>query len=158
MHSNSRLAAATVAALIALTGAAIAKPPHPTHPSNSNGSGRRDASPNGTKCTAHNVAYVLTGTFVSWTATAGASGTYSGPIVVNVSRANHHAVATKGSQVTLTLNATRVNLGKGVTQPAPTDRVKVIGKITSIAKKCANQSAAGIVTVTKVTISTPRGH
>jgi hypothetical protein len=150
---------AAVVAAAALTAAVPAladKPPHPTHPTHpttpSNSSGGKTHPSQSHKCTAHKVAYIASGTLVTWSATANADGTYSGTIVVNVTRVNHHAAASTGSQ-TFTLSSTKVRFGDGVaTPPAAGARVKVIGKITTIAKKCTDQTGAGTVTIKSVNV------
>jgi hypothetical protein len=89
---------------------------------------------------------------MSWGAAASTDGTFSGPVSFMVSRANHHAAGTKGTTVPLTLGGTHLELAAGMTAPASGDKVKVIGKITMIAKKCTNQTGAGVVTVRKMTV------
>lgn len=121
-----------------------AHPAHPAHPSHSH------------KCAAHKVAYVAYGKLVSWSATKNSNGTYSGTIVVDVSRANHHAKGDKGSATTYKLTDARVRFGKGANPPAAGDGVKVIGKITAVAKKCTDQSAAGTVTVRFLDVKAPK--
>jgi hypothetical protein len=49
-----------------------------------------------------------------------------------------------------------VSVGDGVTQPpAPGSNVQVIGKVTAVAKKCKDKSAAGVVTFRKVVFAPP---
>ena len=44
----------------------------------------------------------------------------------------------------------------GVTQPpAPGSKVQVVGKVTAVAKKCKDKSAAGVVTFRKVVFALP---
>lgn len=133
------------ASALAIAAPVTAKPAHPRHP----------AHPVSHKCVAHKVAYTASGTFVSWAATKNASGTYTGTITVHVTKANHHATGAKGSTVTYTLANTKVVFGKTANPPAAGDRVKLIGKITEVAKKCSNHSDAGTITLRKVDIRTP---
>jgi hypothetical protein len=54
----------------------------------------------------------------------------------------------------VTLTDVRVSFGDGVAQPPATgSRVKLIGKVTKVGKKCTDQSAAGQVTYRKVTFT-----
>jgi hypothetical protein len=132
------------AGALAIAVPATAKPAHPSHPATSH------------KCTAHKVGYVASGTLVSWSATQSGAKTYTGTITVHVTQANHHAASSKGSDVTYTLTNTKVSFGDGANPPVAGDRVHVIGKITEVAKKCTDQSAAGTVTLHKVDIKAPK--
>jgi hypothetical protein len=133
------MAAAGVVGCLALASVAVAKPPHPSQPNMSK------------KCGAHEVAYVASGPVVSWGATPGAGGTFSGPMSFTVKHANHRASSLKGTTLPLTLDATmKVRLGHGVTTPNTQDWVKVTGKVTAVAKTCTNQSGTGVVTVRRV--------
>ena len=51
---------------------------------------------------------------------------------------------------------TKITFGHGANPPAVGDRVTVIGKVTTVGKKCSNQGDAGIVTVHKVNIHAPK--
>jgi hypothetical protein len=153
MQTRPRLVVLSVAGVLALASVAIAKPPHPAHPNHPNNSGNTNNSGKSKKCATHKVAYVASGTLVSWGATAGTDGTFSGPVSFTLSHANHHVAGTKGTTVMLTLGASKLTLGVGVTSPMAGDKVKVIGKITQIAKKCTNQTGAGVVTVRKITVT-----
>jgi len=132
------------AGALAIAVPASAKPDHPSHPAKSH------------KCTAHKVGYVASGTLVSWTANQTGKDEYTGTITVHVTKANHHAAAGKGSDVTYTLTNAKVSFGHGANPPRAGDRVHVIGKITEVAKKCTDQSAAGTITVRKVDINAPK--
>lgn len=111
------------------------------------------------KCKVHSVGYVVGGTLVTdgLTQTAGqdtpndaSDDRFGGTVVLTVTHTNHWARALSGQQ-TLTLTNVRVSLGDGVAQPpAPGTRVHVIGKVTAVAKKCQDKSAAGVVTFKKV--------
>src|SRR5579875_2082617 len=140
------LAAGAIAAVTPALATASGHPAHPTHPSHPAHPAHPAHPSKSHKCMAHKVAYTASGTLVSWSATENADGTYSGTIVVDVTRANHHAKSDKGNQVTYTLTNARVRFAKGAHPPAAGDRVQVIGKITAVAKKCSDQSAAGTVT------------
>jgi hypothetical protein len=112
------------------------------------------------KCTPHKVAYRASGTLVSQTLTqtAGADtpkrgdDRYSGPLTVGVTKTNHHAA--KGEQLYKLDNA-RVRFydadHNGTTeQPKVGDRVKLIGKITKLAKKCDSTGFTATITIRKV--------
>ena len=119
-----------------------------THPGNSQGQ-------NGThptqshKCAAHSVAYIASGTLVSSSLTKNANGTYSGTVTVMVKRTNHHGKPDKGTTATYTVTNAHVTFGNGLTNPpAAGSRVKVIGKLTTVAKKCPY--ATGTLTIKRV--------
>jgi hypothetical protein len=149
------------AALIAAVPALAAKPPHPSHPAHPSHPSHPayPVMPSGPskshKCAVHKVAFVASGTLVSWSATANTDGTYSGKIVVDVTRTNHHAAGSTGDQ-TITLGETKVRFGTHATPPAAGDRVKLIGKVTAVAKKCSNQSAAGTITIRQAIVKTSK--
>src|ERR1700693_869415 len=147
MRTAAKLGAAVAAGTLAIAVPAVAKPAHPAHPS--------PPAPSH-KCTAHKVAYTVSGTFVSWAATLTGTDTYTGTITINVTKANHHAKPQKGTPHTYTLTNTKVTFGKGANPPAAGDRVVLIGKITEVAKKCTDQSAAGTITIGKGDISVPK--
>ena len=116
------------------------------------------------KCKAHSVGYVVGGTLVTDgltqsagqdTPTDASDDRYSGAVTLTVTHTNHWARALSGQQ-TLTLTNVRVTLGDGVAAPpALGSRVQVIGKVTAVAKKCQDKSAAGVVTFKKVVFSLP---
>lgn len=98
------------------------------------------------KCKAHNVAYVESGTIDATTAStlAGSNGTWSGTLVIDVTNANHAAMADKGKTVTypFTSDTLRVRFGHGVTGFTAGERVKLIGKLATVAKNCTPLSPA----------------
>jgi hypothetical protein len=151
MRTTAKLGAliATGALVIAVPAAAKTHPAHPAHPATHSGKAH--------KCTAHKVAYIVFGNFVSWSVTATGNGRYSGTITLDVKRTNHHAKGDKGAtNKTYSLNDTRVRFGDGANPPAAGDLVKLIGKITVVGKKCSDQTAAGTITVRKLDISVPK--
>jgi hypothetical protein len=112
------------------------------------------------KCTPHKVAYKASGTLVSesLSQTAGADtpkrgdDRYSGTLTVGVTKANHHAA--KGEQ-TYTLDNARVRFYDAdhngtPDQPKAGDRVKLIGKITRLSKKCDATGFTPTITIRKV--------
>jgi len=153
MRTTARLGAIAAAAALAIAVPAGAKPPHamppdhPSHPADSH------------KCTPHNEAYTASGTLASWSASPSASGKkghYTGTITVAVTKTNHHASAQEHTNFAYTLNDTKVRFGKGANPPVVGDRVVVLGAITTVAKKCTNQTGAGTITLHKVDIGRPR--
>ena len=125
-----------------------------TGPTGPSGHGRGHGKSH--KCKAHKVAYIVSGTVASSALAKNNDGTYSGTLTVNVTKTNHHAADDKGKAVTYTLNHARVKFDNGTSNPpAPGDRVKVIGKITTVSKKCTDQSAAGLITVRQVVVHGP---
>lgn len=155
MKKFASLGMLAAASALAIAGPVTAKPAHPSHPAKP----AHPAHPvKSHKCVAHKVAYRAYGKFVSWTATKNTDGTYTGTITVHVTRANHHATADVGHDVTYTLTGTKVRFSKTTNPPAAGDRVKLIGKITQVAKKCTDRSGAGTITLRKVRIRAPRTH
>ena len=148
MRTTAKLGAAVATGLLAFAVPAAAHPgpgthpAHPSHPAQSQ------------KCTAHNEAYVASGKLVSWSATE-TNGRWNGTFTVDVIKTNHHAKAQRGTTQTYTLTNARVKFGKGANPPATGDRVKVIGSITTVAKKCTDQTGAGTISVRKVDVTAP---
>lgn len=135
IHTKVGAIAAAGALVVAVPAMAHPGPPanHANHPSQSH------------KCTAHNVAYIVSGTVDSTqgtlTLTKNSNGTYSttGSLVVDVTRTNHWAkgekTGTQPSTFALT-STTQIRLDNGLTSIAAGDRVKLIGKQGVFAKKC----------------------
>jgi hypothetical protein len=149
MRTGNRWALIVAAGALAVAMPAAAKPGHPAPPSHPAHPSHPAASH---KCTPHNVAYTATGQLVSWGATQTGTGRYTGTITVHVTKANRHAAEAKGSDVTYTLTDARVKFGKGANPPTAGDRVKVIGKIASIGKKCDQSGFVPTITVHKVDV------
>ena len=143
------IAAVGALAAVAPATAMPIHPPHPSHPAHPS----HPTVPH--KCTAHDVAYVASGQFVSWAATQTGNGKWTGTITVHVTRSNHHAAGDRGSDVTYTLDSTKVTFGSDANPPAAGDSVHVIGKISELAKKCTQ--SAPTTAVHKVNIHATRG-
>jgi hypothetical protein len=99
------------------------------------------------RCRPHNVAYVEAGTIVGATPSTlqpNVDGTWSGTLVVDVTRANHWAKADKGNTVTYTLtNAKlRVRFSRGVTGFGAGARVTLIGKLAVVSSRCTGTTGA----------------
>jgi len=151
-----KLATIAVLATGVLVLPAQAKPPHPTHP----------AHPN--SCAAHKVGYRAGGTVVSQslTQTQGAATAtkkddrFSGDVVVNVTKANHHAP--KGQQ---TFSLTNAKAGfhlpdrnsdgqrSELDDLRANDRVTLHGKITRVHRGC---SGTPTITVNRVDFNKPK--
>jgi hypothetical protein len=108
------------------------------------------------KCMPHNSAYVESGTIDATTASTltSSNGTWTGTLVVDVTRTNHAARADKGKTVTYTFTSSnvRVRFGHGVTALAGGERVKLIGKLATVAKKCPAPSTPAAPVFKKVVV------
>lgn len=118
--------------------AAAGNSDHPTGADHPNGASHPSHSH---KCKPHNVAYIESGTVDTTTASTlaqNSDGTWSGTLVIDVTRTNHWAKADKGTTVTYTFtNAKlRVRLDGSTSGFTGGERVKLIGKLAAVAKKC----------------------
>jgi hypothetical protein len=116
------------------------------------------------KCKMHNVAYVASGTLVSQTLTKNADGTYSGAVTVAVTHTNHHAAGDNNTtkpytvanvHVTFGLADTNADGSVGLDDLKAGDRVKLIGKITTLAKKCDQSKFTAETTIRKIVFHAP---
>jgi len=117
------------------------------------------------RCLPHGVAYVASGTLVSWTLTKDENAnTYSGEVEVEVTRTNHHALADKGKTVKYTVSKAHVTFGlrdtnnDGTVGPddlAKGDSVHLIGKITTLAKKCSQTGFTAETTIRRIVFHAP---
>jgi hypothetical protein len=116
------------------------------------------------KCKPHKVGYVASGTLVSQTLTKNADGTYSGEVTVKVTHTNHHALGDLGAtkaykvenvHVTFGLADTNKDGGVGLDDLKEGDRVKLIGKITALAKKCNAGEFTPTTTIRKLVFHVP---
>jgi hypothetical protein len=137
---------------------------HPGPTSNPGHSGSNGFSSKSHKCKPHAIAYVASGTLVSQTLAKNADGSYSGDVVVNVMHGNHQAKTDKGTTKTYTVTNVRVTFGLADTNNdgsvalddlAAGARVKLIGKITTLAKKCDHSSFTAATTIRKVVFHAP---
>jgi hypothetical protein len=133
-------------------------PEHPSHPSHPSHPG------NPHKCMQRNVAYVVSGTLVGQTLSENADGTYSGDVTITVTRTNRHAAGDEGMTKTYTLTDARVKLrvadidhdgSVGLDDLVAGDRVKAIGKITTLSKKCNQSGFTATTTIRKVIFHAP---
>ena len=133
---------------------------HPTPPAGSH------------KCAPHKVAYVAAGTLVSQTlvldaaaaAEGGSKPTYSGDVTIDVKKGNKAAKGDKNTTKTYTLDHARVVLGLDdqnndgrvdLSDVAAGDRVKVIGKVTKLAKRCDQTGFTPTPTIRKLIVHAP---
>lgn len=116
-------------------------------------------------CMQHNVAYVASGTFVSQAITENANGTYSGSVTVTVTHTNRHAAGDEGMTTTYTLTGARVrfhiadvdhNGTVGLDDLQAGDRVKLIGAITTLGRRCDQTGFIAQTTIRRVVFHTPR--
>jgi hypothetical protein len=123
---------------------------------------------NSHKCKPHKVGYVASGTLVLvtpplTTLTKNADGTYTGTLEVAVTHTNHHAAGDKGTKtytvtnvhVTFGLADTNSDGSVGLDDLKAGDQVKVIGKITALAKKCNQSGFTATTTIRKVVFNAP---
>jgi hypothetical protein len=108
-------------------------------------------------CLPHSVGYNASGSLVSASLTAEEHHRYSGTLEINLAKANHGAPT--GDQ-TFTLTATKIKFHHGVDPTATPagSRVKLHGKITTLAKRCPTEGFTPTITVKKVDISKVGHH
>lgn len=128
------------------------QPGEPSHPGHSH------------KCKPHGVGYVAAGTFVSQTLTKNADGTYSGEVTAKVTHTNHHALGDLNTTKIYKLERVHVTFGLadtnkdgsvGLDDLKEGDRMKLIGKITALAKKCPAGEFTPTTTIRKVVFHGP---
>ena len=133
--------------------------------------GKRDRSkpdgknPGSHKCKPHKVAYVASGTLESWSLTENTDGTYSGSVTVVVKHTNHHAAGDKSStpkaykvenvRLTFGLPDTDKDGKPGTDDLAKGDSVKLIGKISTLAKKCSHTGFTPTITARHIVFHGP---
>ena len=108
------------------------------------------------KCMPHNVAYVEWGTVDANTTStlAGSNGTWTGSLVVDVTKTNHAARGDKGKTITYTFAAStlRVRFDQGATGFTAGERVKLIGKLATVGKKCTPPTTPATPVIKKVIV------
>jgi hypothetical protein len=107
---------------------------------------------------------VASGTLVSQTLTKNADGSYSGEVTVKVKRTNHHGAGDEGTTKTYKAENVHVTFGLadtnsdgsvGLDDLKAGDRVKLIGKITALAKKCSQSGFTATTTIRKIVFNAP---
>jgi hypothetical protein len=164
--------------LLAACGAALmATPAWATQGEAPSDHGKKDAHDHPAQshtCKPHKVGYTASGALIAHTlvldaAAAGNGGSdqpaYSGDVTVDVTRANKHARADKGTSKTYTLAGTRIVLdledqnGDAVVDlgdvVAGVD-VKVIGKVTKAKKRCDQTGFTPELTIKKLIVRAPQ--
>ena len=136
-----------LATLVVATSALAIAVPAAAHPGPSSHPGKGSPSSHSRKCAPHHVAYVESGTVdsaIASTLAVNPDGTWSGTLVVDVKHANHWAKADKGTTVTYTFTDAklRVRFDGGVTDFTAGERVRLIGKLAAVGKKCTALSPA----------------
>jgi hypothetical protein len=131
----------------------------------SGGKGRGNSNPGKShRCKPHSAAYVASGTLVSQGLTKNADGSYSGTLSIEVKQANHHAASDKGKTVEYKVEGARVTFGLPSSKPGEAagledvkvgDRVKVIGKITVLAKNCPSTGFTPTTTIRRIVFHEP---
>jgi hypothetical protein len=147
--------------------------PPATTPNNHDNPGSTHRSSNGSthgssghsrRCHPHAVGYVASGTLLSQTLAKNEDGTYSGEVSVKVASANHHAALEKGGTLTLKVENVHLVLGLadtnndeavGLDDVKEGDRVTLIGRITTLAKKCDHKEFTPKLTVRQVVVNSP---
>jgi hypothetical protein len=116
------------------------------------------------KCMPHKVGYVASGTLVSQALTKNEDGTYSGELTVQVTHTNHHASTDMSKAVPYTVSKVRLVLALedtnkdgsvGVDDLAPGDRVRLVGKITALAKRCSQTGFKAETTIRQIVVHAP---
>jgi len=115
------------------------------------------------KCKPHKVGYVASGTLVSQALTKNADGSYSGEVTVEVKHTNHHAKADKGTKayklenvdVTFGLADTNSDGSVGLDDLKAGDRVRLLGRITVLAKKCNQTGFTPTTTIRHLVFHAP---
>lgn len=144
---------AALAVSVPAVAAPSSKPTHPTKPATAATPSHGSKSH---KCKPHGVAYVIGGTLVSGALTANTDGTYSGTVTVHVTQVNHHAKGDKATDKAYTLDHAKLNLnGEDPAALVVGSKVKLIGKITTIAKKCDHTGFTATTTFKRGTITPP---
>jgi hypothetical protein len=103
------------------------------------------------------VAYVAAGTLVNESLTKEPAGAYGGEVTVEVKRTNHHARADKGTTKTYTVERAHVKFVRLTESEVKAgDRVRLIGKITALAKKCPAAGFEPAVTIRRIVFHAPK--
>ena len=111
-------------------------------------------------CKPHSVGYVAGGVVDGSSPTTPLTKTgrhkYTGTLVVDVKKTDHHASGDKGKTVSYTLNGASVHFSHGTSNPPVAgDRVQVIGKITTLNPRCDQTGFTPTVTVRQVDVHAP---
>ena len=158
---------ASVAAIGAVPAVALAGSQHGGpggHPEGTSGpsgpTGPGGGHHGGHHCKVHSEGYVAGGVVDASSPTTPLTQTghhkYSGTLVVDVKKTNHHGAADKGKTVPYTLTDARVVFSHGTSNPPMAgDRVQVIGRITTLNSRCDQTGFTPKVTVRQVVVHQP---
>jgi hypothetical protein len=148
LRINVKVGTLTAAATaLAIAVPAAAHPGNTSHPHNSHRSSAAHHSSQSHRCTPHNVAYLESGTVdsaIGSTLAVNPDGTWSGTLVVGVTRANHWAEADRGTTVTYPFTNAKltVRFDGGTNGFVAGERVKLIGKLAAVSRKCTTLTPA----------------
>lgn len=116
------------------------------------------------RCQPHAVGYVASGTLEAQSLTKNADGTYSGSLSVDLTHGNRPARAGLGKQQ-VTVEDIRVTFGLrdangdgsvGLDDLAAGDRVRLLGRITVLAKRCPAGEFTATTTIRHAVFHAPR--
>lgn len=117
------------------------------------------------RCAPHNVAYVAAGTLLSQTLSKdSAANTYSGSLEVAVKRTNHHAAPDRNTTKTYKVEHVRITFALadvnndgsvGLDDVQANDQVRLIGKISSLAKKCDRSGFTPTLKINHIVLHPP---
>ena len=111
------------------------------------------------KCQPHSISYEVAGTLVSGSLTLNSDGTYSGSLTVHVTNANKHARIDRNTDKAYTIANARVNLhGANPAALAAGSRVKLEGKVTTLAKKCDQTGFTAGITISHADLKATKTH
>jgi len=154
------IAAIAAAATLAVAVPAAAHPgpgDHHSGSSHSQATEHSKRSEHSRKCMAHHPAFVESGTVDSTTPSTlakNADGTWSGTLVLDVTRTNHWARADKSKTVTYTFTNAKltVKFDNGTTGFTAGERVKLIGHIAAEGRHCTSTGTAAAPEFRMVTV------
>lgn len=123
------------------------------------GKGKGSGKSKSHRCAPHAVAYVASGAFVGESLVEAADHTFSGEVTVEVKHGNRHARGDKGTTKVYKLEGARLTLAVpdrdedqvvGLDDLVAGDHAQVIGRITTIAKKCPATGFTPQLTIRKI--------
>lgn len=142
MKLNSKIG--TLVAIGALA-AAVPAAAHPGGNSHAKSHVKGSSPSQSHRCRPHNRAYIESGTVDATTPSTlaqNSDGTWSGTLVVDVTRADRAARSDKGQTVTYTFSSANLNVAfdGSSTGFSAGERVKLIGKLAESPKRCTSAS------------------
>jgi hypothetical protein len=145
------------AAAVAAAGALAFAVPAAAHPGPAEHAGHGDHGAGHSHKCDHRVGYVEGGTVDATTASTlvqNSDGTWSGTLVIDVTRANHWARADKGKTVTYTFTSAdlKVKFDGGATGFTAGERVQLVGKIVGGGHGCTAPSTPAAPTFRMIVV------